>query len=96
MLSRSGCWNFLRFFIVVVYVVLYAILIFVLLRLGPLTMISALFFLNAMNRLCLGSDWKACWAPYGFATIVLLIITASYFFLALSAGTRAIIHETAF
>jgi serine/threonine protein kinase len=65
---------------VVIYFVLYAILMFVLLRVGLVTMISALFFLNAMNRLCLGSDWKAWWAPYGFATIVLLITMASYFF----------------
>jgi hypothetical protein len=65
---------------VAIYLVLYTILMFVLLRVGLVTTISAMFFLNALNRLCLGSDWKAWWAPSGFATIVLLISMASYAF----------------
>jgi predicted Ser/Thr protein kinase len=64
----------------VVYLVLYAILMFVLLRVGLVTTISAMFFLNALNRVCLGSDWKAWWAPEGFATIFLLLGMVSYAF----------------
>jgi len=68
-------------------VTLYAVLMFVLLRVGLVTTISAMFFLNATNRICLGSDWKAWWAPQGFATIVLLVALASYA-LWRSIGTR--------
>ena len=70
-----------------IYLVLYAILMFVLIRVGLVTAISAMFFLNAVNRVCLGSDWKAWWAPEGFATIFLLIAMASYA-LWKSLGTR--------
>jgi predicted Ser/Thr protein kinase len=65
---------------VVIYLVVYAILMFVLLRVGLVTTISTLFFLNALNRVCLGSDFKAWWAPSGFATIFLLLAMASYAF----------------
>jgi serine/threonine-protein kinase len=73
--------------LLVTYVVLYAILMFVLVRVGLVTAISATFFLNALNRICLGTDWKAWWAPFGFATIFLLFSMVS---LALwrSIGTR--------
>jgi len=64
----------------VIYLVLYAILMFALLRVGLVTTISAMFFLNALNRICLGSDWKAWWAPEGFATIFLLLGMVSYAF----------------
>jgi predicted Ser/Thr protein kinase len=62
----------------VIYLFLYAIIMFVLLRVGLVTTISAMFFLNALNRVCLGSDWKAWWAPDGLATVVLLVGLASY------------------
>jgi serine/threonine-protein kinase len=63
---------------IIIFFTLYAILMFVLLRVGLVTTISAMFFLNALNRLCLGSDWKAWWAPYGFATMLLLAGLAGY------------------
>jgi predicted Ser/Thr protein kinase len=71
----------------VIYLVLWAILMFVLIRVGLVTAISTMFFLNALNRVCLGSDWKAWWAPEGFATIFLLLAMASYVFWR-SLGTR--------
>jgi hypothetical protein len=61
-----------------IYAVLYVILFAVLLRVGLVTTISAMFFLNAINRICLGSDFKAWWAPFGFATIFLLLTMTSY------------------
>ncbi len=73
--------------IVAIYVGLYAILMFVLLRVGLVATMSAVFFLNALNRICLGSDWKAWWAPSGFATMFLLIAMVSYAFWR-SQGTR--------
>ncbi len=71
----------------VVYFLLYVILFAVLLRVGLITTISAMFFLNALNRVCLGSDFKAWWAPFGFATIFLLLAMTSYA-LWRSIGTR--------
>ncbi|HTB14445.1 MAG TPA: serine/threonine-protein kinase [Bryobacteraceae bacterium] len=65
---------------IVIYLILYAILMFVLLRVGLVTTVSAMFFLNALNRICLGSDWKAWWAPEGLATIVLILAVSSYAF----------------
>jgi len=65
---------------VIIYLVLYGILMLVLLRVGLVTTISTLFFLNAMNRICLGSDFKAWWAPFGFATIFLLVGITCYAF----------------
>jgi serine/threonine-protein kinase len=64
----------------VIYVILYAILMFVLLRVGLLTTISAIFFLNVTNRICLGLDWKAWWTPNGLATIAFLLALASFAF----------------
>jgi serine/threonine-protein kinase len=65
---------------IAIYVVLYAAMMFVLLRLGLVTTISAIFFLNALNRICLGLDWKAWWAPEGFATAFLVLTLASLVF----------------
>ncbi len=73
-----------------VYVTLYAILMFVLVRVGLVTAISAMFFLNALNRVCLGSDWKAWWAPYGLATMALIIGLAAYaLWRSIGTGDRA-------
>jgi hypothetical protein len=69
------------------YVVLYSMLMFVLLRVGLVTTISAMLFLNAENRISLGGDFKAWWAPQGFATIFLLLAVATYVFWR-SLGTR--------
>jgi hypothetical protein len=71
----------------IIYLVLYTILMFVVLRVGLVTTISTLFFLNAMNRISLGSDFKAWWAPFGFATIFLLVGITSWAFWR-SIGTR--------
>jgi predicted Ser/Thr protein kinase len=65
---------------IIIFLTLYAILMFALLRIGLVTTISAMFFFNALNRLCLGSDWKAWWAPSGFATMLLLVGMAAYAF----------------
>ena len=72
-----------------IYTSLYGVLLFVLLRVGLVSTISAVFFLNGVNHICLGSDWKAWWAPSGFATIFLLLALACYAFWR-SIGTREV------
>jgi len=54
-------------------VALYMVMIFVLLRLGLVAMIAAIFFINASNALVLGADWKAWYAPSGIATMLLML-----------------------
>jgi len=63
-----------------IYTSLYSGLLFVLLRVGLVSTISAVFFINGVNHICLGSDWKAWWAPSGFATIFLLVAIAAFAF----------------
>jgi serine/threonine-protein kinase len=53
-----------------------AILIFVLLRLGFVAVMSALFFIDSFDAIVLGLDWKAWYAPFGVATIFLLMAIA--------------------
>jgi hypothetical protein len=70
-----------------IFVVLYAVLMFVLLRVGLVATICMIFFLNASGRISLGWDLKAWWAPHGCATIALLIGVGAYAFWR-SIGTR--------
>jgi len=70
-----------------IYVASYAVLMFVLLRVGLVTTISMIFFINAIGRICLGADFKAWWAPHGFASMALLLGIAAYAFWR-SIGTR--------
>jgi serine/threonine-protein kinase len=57
-----------------VYVIMIMALIFALLRLGLLVSIAAIFALNTMNGVTLGTDWGAWYAPSGFATMGLMLI----------------------
>jgi hypothetical protein len=59
--------------LVPIYFVLFTILIFVLLRLGLVAAIAAVFFLNSCGRIILGADWTTWYAPYGVATLALLL-----------------------
>jgi len=55
-------------------------LVFALLRFGLLVSIAAVFALNTVNGITLGTDWSAWYAPTGFATAaVVLGITALAF-----------------
>jgi hypothetical protein len=74
-----------------VYVVLYGALMFVLLRVGLVATIAAVFFLNGVNHICLGSDWKAWYASAGLATIFVLVAVAVFaFWRSLGSFERAI------
>ncbi len=55
-------------------------LLFVLLRLGLLVTVVAVFAIDTFGNLGLGTDWSAWYAPFGFATVaVLLGLTAIAF-----------------
>jgi uncharacterized membrane protein len=52
----------------------------VLLRLGLVASLSAVFFLNTINGTTLGTDLSAWYAPTGFATIGLMLAIVLYAF----------------
>jgi len=65
---------------VAVYIGIYAVLVFVLLRLGLVATVAAVFFIDTFNRISLGLDWKTWYAPSGFATFMLLLGIAVFAF----------------
>jgi lysylphosphatidylglycerol synthetase-like protein (DUF2156 family) len=70
-----------------VYLGMFAVLVLVLLRYGLVTIIAAAFFIDTINSLGLGADWKAWYVPAGLATLALLLGIAIYAFWR-SLGTR--------
>jgi len=62
------------------YIGIYAVLVFVLLRLGLVATLAAVFFIDTFNQVTLGMDWKAWYAPSGFATFLLLLGIAVFAF----------------
>jgi len=59
--------------VVPLYFVLMSVLMFILLRLGLVAAIAAMFFLNDSNSIIAGTDWTTWYAPYGLATLALLL-----------------------
>jgi uncharacterized membrane protein len=53
---------------------------FVLLRLGLVATISAVFFLNLINGVTLGTDLNTWYAPTGLASIALILAIVVYVF----------------
>jgi serine/threonine-protein kinase len=84
--TRSTDWVFMA----AVFVALYMVLIFVLLRLGLVAIIALVFFINAWNAVLLGADWKAWYAPSGLATMLLLAGIAAFAFWR-SLGSRELL-----
>jgi len=70
-----------------IYTVMYSVLLFVLLRLGLVATMAAVFFIDSTNLITLGTDWKAWYAPEGLATFLLLLGIAVFAFWR-SLGTR--------
>jgi len=62
------------------YVCIYSGLAFVLLRYGLVATIVAVFFADSGNAILLGRDWKTWYAPYGVASLLLLIGIAVWAF----------------
>jgi serine/threonine-protein kinase len=86
MIFVSPDWKVL----VAIYIMLHTVLIFGLLRLGLVTTISAIFFLNSFNAVTLGGDWQAWFAPAGLASLLLLLGLAVFAFWR-SLGSRQLL-----
>jgi serine/threonine-protein kinase len=76
--------------LVPIYFGLFAILIFVLLRLGLVALCAALFFINGSARIVASAGWNTWYAPYGLATLALLLGIALFAFRQ-SLGSRELI-----
>ena len=59
---------------------IYSVLVFVLLRLGLVSTMAAVFFIDSFNLISLGADWKTWYAPFGLATCLLLLGIALFAF----------------
>jgi serine/threonine-protein kinase len=70
-----------------IYIAVYGILIFVLLRLGLLPLVASAAFINSFNSLTVAGDLRAWYAPAGLASLALLLsVTVIAFWRSL--GTR--------
>ena len=76
------------------YVALYSVLAFVLLRCGLVATIVAVFFADSGNAVLIGWDWNTWYAPYGIASLCLLIGIAVWAFRC-SLGGRELLGEEA-
>ena len=63
-----------------IYIGMYSVLVFVLLRLGLVATMAAVFFIDSSNLITLGADWKTWYAPAGLASFVLLLGIAIFAF----------------
>src|SRR5262249_32305716 len=72
------------------HITLYGILIFILLRIGLVALISAIYFLNGFNGILSGTDWKAWYTPSSLATLTLMFSLALFAFWR-SLGNRELI-----
>jgi serine/threonine-protein kinase len=75
------------------FVAISAILIFILLRLGLVATLAAMFYIDSFDALTVGVDWKTWFAPYGMATLVLLIGIALFAFNR-SLGSRELLGSS--
>jgi serine/threonine-protein kinase len=73
-----------------IFVALYGVLIFVMLRFGLVTAISATFFLNTTNTITMGTDLSQWYAPTGLATIA-VILGITLFAFRQSLGSRELL-----
>jgi hypothetical protein len=72
------------------FIGIFAILIFVLLRVGLVATMSAVIFINSFSGITMGGDWKTWYAPAGIATLLLLIGIAVFAFWR-SLGSRELL-----
>jgi hypothetical protein len=68
-------------------------LIFVLLRCGLVATIAAVFFIDAVNGMALGTDWNVWYVPASLATLLLLIAITTFAFWR-SLGGRELLQES--
>jgi serine/threonine-protein kinase len=77
---------------VALYLGVYALLTFLLMRIGLVATLSALVYINFFSSVWLGADWKAWYAPTGIATILLALSVALLAFWK-SLGSRDLLGE---
>ncbi len=76
-----------------IYSLIYLAVLLIVIRLGLVAVISTVFFVNSFNPLVLGLDWSTWYAPYGLATLALLLSIAIFAFWR-SLGSRSLFgHE---
>jgi len=63
-----------------IFVVVFAILAFVLIRFGLVASISAIYFANEFPNIWLGGDWKAWYVPIGIASALFMLAIAGVAF----------------
>ncbi len=61
-------------------ITVYTVLVFVLLRVGLVATMAAVFFIDGFNLITLGTDWKTWYAPAGLASFLLLLGIAIFAF----------------
>lgn len=71
-----------------VYVALFTGIVFVLLRFGMLASIAAVFFINLINGVTLGTDWTTWYAPTGIATLTVALGIALFAFKQSMGGAK--------
>ncbi|MCX6595855.1 MAG: serine/threonine-protein kinase [Acidobacteria bacterium] len=72
------------------YLAIYAVLMFALVRLGLVTAMTVVFFVNLPGNAIIGMDWRTWYAPTGLATLaVLLGLTVTAF--KYSLGSRELL-----
>jgi serine/threonine-protein kinase len=76
-----------------IFFALFAVLIFVLVRIGLVAAMASVFYLNSCGSIVVGSDWATWWAPYGVATLAMLIGIALVAFWR-SLGSRELLGST--
>ena len=74
------------------FVAIYCVLIFLLLRWGLVASITTIFVVNSFSNLTLGANWKTWYAPPGLASFALLAGIAIWAFTR-SLGGRELIGE---
>ena len=63
-----------------IYGTLLSVLMFGLLRFGLVATMASVFFINSCNNITLGANWRTWYAPYGIATLFLLLGIAVFAF----------------
>jgi len=76
--------------LVAVYLIIYGLLMFILLRNGLVATIAALFFANSSRTVLLGGNWTSWYVPAGLASLVLLLAIAVWAFRSALGGRELI------
>jgi serine/threonine-protein kinase len=61
---------------VAIFLAVYFALFLVLLRFGLVASVASIFFVNSFQTIVVGFDWSTWFAPYGLASVVLMLVLA--------------------